>query len=475
MRRLPIAIIGLVLGCSTMLAEPTLLTLEACRDMAARDNTQIRIDQENAKSAMYLRKSVMARFFPQISANGAYAFNSRHIHVVPDEMELSFGTWGLNGMTFNNPTIQAYQILLPQGTEALNSLTGSIYRELYNQLDFNVTHVLVGQVGIIQPIWVGGRITQAYKITKAVENLAKIRAAKNMAELTVNVDEAYWRVISVSQKKKVAMKYHQLLTKLMEDIEEAKEEGVATQADVLNVRVKLSEAETMLAQATDGLELSEMALCQIIGLPLYTEIKLDDSHLNDVVLADSTLNIQEVLSRRDELKMLEEMQKLAKAGVGMAAAGLQPNIVASANYIVSNPNVANGFQNNFAGFFSAGVVVNVPIAHASDILAVKAAKHKQKTVELQMQEAREKIELQATQSAQKVIEANKALIRATNSIRHAEENLQYAQDSYAEGVITSSQLMMAQTAWQKAESEKIDAAIALRMAEITHKKNIGQL
>lgn len=475
MKRIIIIFIEGILGCATMLAQPTVLTLEACRDMASANNIQRQIDKENELSTMYMRKSMLARFFPQFSANGAYAYNSTKLHVLPDAMSLSFGTLGLGGVHFNDPTIQALGQLFPSAAEAINHAASSVYRDIYNQGELNITHVMVGQFGVVQPIYVGGRIVQGYKMTKALENLQKIRAAKNMAELTVNVDEAYWRVISVSHKKKLATEYAHLLEKLMADVELAQEEGIATQSDVLNVRVKLSEAESSLAQATDGLELSKMALCQLVGLPMYTDVELDDSHLNDVVLADSCLNVQEVLAHRDELKMLEELQKLAKAGVGMAAAGLQPNIVASANYIVTNPNLQNGFKNDFAGFFNAGVVVNLPIAHASDILAVKAAKHKQRTVELQMEEAKEKIELQATQSAHKVIESNKALIRAANNIRHAEENLRYAQDSYAEGVITSSELMMAQTAWQKAYSEKIDAAIALRMAEITYKKNIGQL
>jgi len=473
MKRLSSLIVG-ILVCCGVFSQQTLLTLEDCRAMATQDNTQRRIDRENELSAMYLRKSMTARFFPQISANGAYMYNSEHIRLLGDQTSTSFGTIGLNGVSFNDPTIQMIGQLFPGASQVINNVASGIYRSAYDKLDLNVTHVMVGQVGVVQPIWVGGRITQAYRITKSLENLQKMRSAKNMADLTTSVDEAYWRVISVSQKKQLAEQYYNLLTKLMSDIEQAKEEGVATQSDVLNVRVKMSEAESSLAQATDGLELSKMALCQIIGLPMYTDILLDDSHLNDVVLADTVLNVQEVLANRQEMQMLEEMQKIAKAGVGLAAAGLQPNIIASANYIVTNPNVVNGFQNNFAGFFSAGVIVNVPIAHASDILAVKAAKHKQKTVELQMEEAKEKIELQATQSMQKVIEANKALIRATNNIRYVEENLRYAQDSYAEGLITSSQLMMAQTAWEKAVSEKIDAAIALRMAELTFRKNTGR-
>ena len=222
--------------------------------------------------------------------------------------------------------------------------------------------------------------------------------------------------------------------------------------------------------------LSKMALCQAVGLPLGTDIvTASDGDLDSVSLAAMTVDLEQVRSHREELQMLGELQNVAKSGVGLAAAGLQPNIVASANYVITNPSVADGFKTNFEGFFSAGVAVNIPIAHASDILAVRAAKHKAKAVELQLEEAQEKIELQATQSAQKVTEAGHQLERAKTALTHSEEILRYAQDSYAEGMLTATDLMKAQTAWHKAYTEKIDAAIALRMAEVTYKKHTGQL
>lgn len=473
-KHLVLLFLGLLSG-GFVSAQQQVLTLQECRQMATTGNKKQQIDQENMLATKYLRQSMFARFFPQVSANGAYMYNSRNAYLLPQQLSTSFGSIGLDGLSFNNPILQGLSQTFPTVSNTVNQYTGGLYRNVYNHFELDMTHIVVGQVGVIQPIYVGGRIREGYRLSKSIERLAQIRAAKNMAETTVSVDEAYWRVVSVKHKQVLATQYAALLRQLMTNIEEAAAEGVATQAEVLNVRVKLNEAETALMQADDGLILSKMALCQLIGMPLDSEYDVDDSGLEDIVLNDTTIHVESVMDRRQEIQMLEEMHKMSKAGVRLAAAGLQPNIVAAASYIVTNPNVANGFQNNFAGFFTAGVAVNIPIAHAADILTVKAAKHQAKTAELQIEEAREKIELQVTQSAQKVMEANHKLIRAQSNIRHTEENLRYAQESYNEGVITAADLMMAQTAWQKAYSDKIDAAIELRMAEITYKKNTGQL
>lgn len=451
------------------------LSLEQCRDMALSDNTKMKIDAENEKASELMRKSVLARFFPQFSANGLYSFQSERTRILPRTMNTGFGTLGLDGLSINAPWAQVVQTLLPDVAGSIDNVVSGIYSEIYNQFDLNTQHVFAGQVGVVQPIYLGGKIYQSYRIAKSMEKIGKMKGTITRNALVVSVDEAYWRVVSVAEKKKLATQFVELLEKLESDVTFAIEEGVATKADLLQVRVKKNEAEASLAQATDGLELSKMALCQIIGLPLITDIELDDSGLDSVLLSNESINIEEVLNSRQEIQMLQEAEKAAKAGVGLVSSTLQPNIVATANYVVTNPNLQDGFQRTWGGMWQAGVVVNIPIAHASDILMVKAAKHKANTVSLQLQEAKEKIELQATQSAQKVFEANKKLIRSEAALKNAEENLRYAQESYDEGVVTSSTLMMAQTAWQKAYSEKIDAAIELRMAEITLKKNTGTL
>ena len=134
----------------------------------------------------------------------------------------------------------------------------------------------------------------------------------------------------------------------------------------------------------------------------------------------------------------------------------------------------NGFSNSFRGQFTAGVAVNIPIAHANDIYKVKAAKHQAKIVDLKLQEAREMITLQTTQSRQKVSDAQRKLARAITATGHAEENMRLAQEAWKEGMLSSTELLGAQTAWMNAETDKLDAVIELKMAQSTLNKHLGK-
>ena len=94
---------------------------------------------------------------------------------------------------------------------------------------------------------------------------------------------------------------------------------------------------------------------------------------------------------------------------------------------------------------------------------------------ISLQDAREKIELQVNQSAFKVKEASKKLVMATKNMEKADENLRYATLGFKEGVIATSNVLEAQTAWLSAQSEKIDAQIDVKLTEIYLKKSLGTL
>ena len=464
-------------------AKKMALTLDGCREMAAERNKQTKINKENAAAATDLRKAAVASFFPKVSANGGYTWVEKNMFLLPDNYEFAIGTMNADGtFTFNDDAVNTrlfnyadLKARFPELDKRLSDWVAEEYTKAREALELDVHNVFVGQVGVTQPIFLGGKLVELYKIAKATEQLENLKAGKADEALMLQVDEAYWRVISVEQKFLLADKYCTMLRKAEQDISAAMEEGTMTKADLLKIRVALNEAEMNWQKAEDGLQLSKMALCQLIGIELDTEVTLDDSDLDSPSLTKpEDIEMDRVLQQRREVQMLEQAEKIAKAGVWMSASTLMPNIVANASYIATSPNLQNGFQNNFRGTFMAGVVLNVPIAHADDIYRLKAAKHKAKTVELQLEEAKEKIELQVTQSSQKLTTANHKLQAASANIENAEENLRLAQAAFDEGMLTSTELLGAQTAWLKAYSEKIDAAIDLRMAEVYLRNHAGK-
>jgi outer membrane protein TolC len=145
-------------------------------------------------------------------------------------------------------------------------------------------------------------------------------------------------------------------------------------------------------------------------------------------------------------------------------------------YTATNPNVYNGFQRRLGGVWNIAVMMRVPIWNWGDVAyKVRAAKGATTIAQLELEEAREKMELQVSQSQFRVSEAAKKLQLARASQQRADENLRTANLGFQEGVISSTTVMEAQTAWLQAQSQRIDAEIDVQLSRVNLEKALGTL
>ena len=221
-----------------------------------------------------------------------------------------------------------------------------------------------------------------------------------------------------------------------------------------------------------------MLLCQLCDIDLSSPITLADENMEDIPLLtpETHFDMSTAYANRPEIRSLELATQIYKQKINVTRAEHLPSIALMGNYMVTNPSVFNSFENKFKGMWNVGVMVQIPIWHWGEgIYKTKAAKAEARIAQYQLQDAREKIELQVNQSAFKVKEASKKLVMATKNMEKADENLRYATLGFKEGVIATSNVLEAQTAWLSAQSEKIDAQIDVKLTEIYLKKSLGTL
>ena len=342
----------------------------------------------------------------------------------------------------------------------------------------DVQNIWVGNVSLVQPVFMGGKIVNYNQITKFAKQLAESMNNLQLQDLIYKTDETYWQVISLVNKKKLADAYVDLLRKMDSDVTAMIYEGVATEADGLSVKVKLNEAEMAQTKVENGLALTRMLLAQICGLSLVEDLSLADEKLDNfpVETTQASADLNEAFMNRNELRSLDLATKIYKRKERIALAEMLPNVALAANYFVTNPNVFNGFKNDFAGMFNVGVMVKVPLSGWWEgTYRRNSAKAETRIKTLEWQDAREKIELQVNQSVYKVNEAGKKLIASSRNMENAEENLRRANFGFEEGVIPALNLMEAQTAWVSARSSLIDAQIEVKLTEVYLSKALGKL
>jgi outer membrane protein TolC len=300
-----------------------------------------------------------------------------------------------------------------------------------------------------------------------------------LQDVIYKTDEAYWQVVSLVNKKKLADSYVSLLRKMDTDVQALIEEGVATQVDGMSVRVKLNQAEMAQTKVDNGLALSRMALAQLCGLPLEESLALADENIESLPESASSTgsySVEEAFINRQELKSLDYAVRIYKKKEKIALAEHLPSVALTANYLVTNPNSFNGFKNDFGGMFNVGVAVQVPISGWWEgTYKRNAARAETHIKQLELDDAKEKIELQVNQSVYKVNEAGKKLTASSRNKEKAEENLRHATIGFEEGVIPALNLMEAQTAWVEAQSDLIDAQIEVKLTDVYLSKALGRL
>ena len=496
-------IIGLFLltaGLVQPAAAQRLLSLDSCRAMALRNNKQMSVARVKQEVAANMRKSARTKYLPHVSAVGGYVWTSKEISLLTDDQKSNLSNLGTNIASGIGQEAGAAMGQLPQNLwealggigitpEALQQQLGSSLAPLagvgnslggrvVDALHTDTRNMFAGAVMLSQPVFMGGAIIAMNKMADLGEELAA-NSAEAKRQLTLySIDQAYWQVVSLHHKQKLAQGYLDLLKKLDSDVQKMIREGVATRSEGLSVSVKVNEAEMTLTKVDDGLVLSKMLLCQLCGLPLNEQVTLADEESEELgtEAVQQQVDMEQVAQTRPELKQLQNMVDMSRQLTNILKAGNLPQVLLTGGYMVSNPNLFNGFERKLAGMWNVGVMVRVPIWNWGDVAyKVRASKGATAIAKLQMAEAREKIELQVNQSTFRVEEAQKKLTMAQSSVQKADENLRTATLGFREGVISSTTVMEAQTAWLQAQSQKIDAEIDVKLSQVNLKKALGVL
>ena len=461
------------------------LSLDSCRQMALRNNKQMSVSKVKQDVAANLRKSARTKYLPHVSAIGTYQYTSEPISILSETQKTEFSNLGT---TIGTGLVQSMAELMLQhpALAQVMAKVGPVSEEMLNGLgqkivdafDTDTRHLFVGSVMFTQPLFMGGSIIAMNKMADINEKMAANSMEARRQATIYKLDQAYWQVVSLCHKQKLAESYLDLVKKLDTDVYKMIEEGVATKSDGLSVDVKVNEAEMTLTKVNDGLVLSRMLLNQLCGLPLDEEVILADEQKDQIAVVELTpvLNVDAAVSNRPELKMLQNAVDLSKQTTNILKAGNLPQLLLTGGYAASNPNMLNGFERKFRGFWNVGVSLRVPIWNWGDVMyKVRASKGATSIASLELAEARELIELQVNQSTFKVDEANKKLTMAMKNIQRADENLRTANLGFHEGVITPTTVMEAQTAWLQAQSQKIDAEIDVKMSQVDLQKALGTL
>lgn len=443
-------------GIQAIKADSGVLTLDSCRNMAVGNNKELRMTDMQKQAAYYNRKSAFTTYLPKVSATGIYMHTGKELSLLSDDQK---ATLPHIGDAFSMPELN------------------QIGQGLVDALHTDTRNMAGAAVVLTQPLYMGGKLRAYNNISRFAEQIADDKHNLQYQNLIVAVDETYWNIVQLCARKRLAESYLELVKKLDDDISRMIAEGLATKADGLSVKVKVNEANVSIIQVDNGIDILKMRLCQLCGLPQETQITLaDETYAAPPAAYNENQEESDAWERRPELSALGASVKIHDEKIKLARSEFLPTAALTGGYFANYPSVFNSFEKKFKGTWNIGVAVNIPVVTWGDRnYKVKAARAESAAARFEFEESREKIELQVSQSRQKLREARERYSASLSSQDEADENLRYATLGLKEGVLPVSNVLEAQTAWLQAKANLISADIDLRLAFVYLKKALGTI
>ncbi len=400
--------------------EKRVLTLETCKMLALKNNADIQTGKMDIEVAKQTRREVFTKYFPKVSA-GAVTYKA--------DDNLIKGTI---------PPIPPLGLETPTEIGVLEE--GNLV-----------------MASALQPVFAGGQIVNSNKLAQAALEASRLQLDMTMDKVELETEEYFWKIVSLKEAEKTLDVLDTLLCNLHMDVSLAVKTGLTTQNDLLTVQLKQNELQSTRLQVENGKELSCMALCQYIGIPLdsakfvdvpelYANIKAPGEYMTDHSTALLSLSAYKLLEKNVKVHELKRKitlgQQLPTVGVGFSYAYEDLMFDKNRNHWLMMATVSVPISDWWGG------------SHK-----FKCSKLEEKKAICQQQDGSEKLQLKMQQSWNLLTESYKQIILAESAVKESEENLRIQTDYYSSGITSLSELLDAQGLYQKSRNRYSDACI----------------
>ena len=441
------------------------LSLERCVQMAVESSYDLKIAEQTLQKAQAEKQAALSLYFPKISANASTTYMFKNLEFMQNIDEI-LPQFDISGANIDG----AIKRLIQTGLDELRSeIVGS-----WKPIEVSVKGAFFAGVSLQQPIFAGGRIITGNKMAQTGVEMAEENLKLKKSETVVDAQKMYWLYVSVREKVKLVKSYQSLLEELEKLLTNVVDVEMINRNELLKLQVQANTVKLQTKQAQAGLELSRMALCQMVGVGYGSIIIPTDTIVT--VSQFNELPSDNAVLERPEYKLMQKLIQMKDGEMKLVRGEYLPTVALTGVYgylgnveIMGNKDKPHNISNVMG-------VVSVPItAWWEGSKKIKSAKRDKTIAQLEFEKNSQLMELEIKQATYNAVNAYENVKNAEFALEQAKENLRISTDRYSVQMETITDLMMSQSGWQTAYSNLIDARIDYRIKEIEFLKAIGKL
>ncbi|MDD3562419.1 MAG: TolC family protein [Candidatus Cloacimonetes bacterium] len=284
-----IVIIALLFMLNLSAQEARSISLQAAKDMALQQNQQFQGEKAALEAAKWNKTSAMSSFLPSLSLAGTL------LHMDPART-------------------------IPAGGQ--NVTLNKDQRSL--------------ALSLSQPLFMGGRLYQSYKIASASAQMASLSLEMEELQLKAEVETKYYAVLQLMDILEIATREHEQAVQNMAVADLKLETGILSRADHLRFQASLANKDIALLQAETAYDLALRGFMNFLGAdePLLPEaIELDETEIQRLTKLDKqeiksfTDRVYNLAQKQNQsLKILDKGVEISQRGQKIANASFWPSL-----------------------------------------------------------------------------------------------------------------------------------------------------
>ena len=339
-------------------------------------------------------------------------------------------------------------------------------------------------ISVTLPLYAGGQITSANRLANIGQTVSQEQLRKTRMQVIADVDNAYYTLIAVHSKVQMLEAYAFQMQDLYDQVKLAVGVQMATENDLLRIATKQNEVSYQLQKARNGEQLCGLALANVIGTDFEQTIVPTDTLLS-VSMASQ---LSEDFSARPDLLLLQQQVKASEVLVKKSRSNYLPTVALVGRYshydniklkgemTLPNSNTMGINHTIGGGNPMALLSVSLPIFHwGAELKKVKKAKLDLSDSKLLLQQSERGMRVEVRKAVQNVSDGQCMVETAMIGRQQADENLRVMRQKFDNQLCTMTDLLDAQSQWQQARSNLIEAQTQLKIYETEYLRVTGHL
>lgn len=296
---------------------------------------------------------------------------------------------------------------------------------------------------------------------KLINEAATQQLDRTDQEIVFRVVQAYHALWLAGKQVEVAEQAARTAESILNNSQARYDSGLSVESDLLGAKLRMATRQQELIRVTHNLSLAQAELNTAMGVPIDSPLhqteSLDDQSLPVPILEDVE---KRALTNRPDLKRIQSEESAQRHSVSIAKSSFGPRVNAFAGWEMDNPTLlAGGGGNNWVG----GIEIQVDLFQGG---AKRAELSRQRALQERVtalkQAAGDGVRLEVRRAYYDMDASRQQVQVAQAAIAEAQENLRIHQNRYEGGLTTITDLLGAEEAARRSQTDYWDAVYRYR-------------